>query len=73
MQTELLTVRELAQKLKVGRSTFHAHNARGLIGPKPIKIGGVVRYYANEIAEWIKAGCPCRSRWIAMQQAQDCK
>lgn len=41
----------------------HVRNlaSRGLM-PRPIKIGGNVRFRRQEILDWIAAGCPAVSR-----------
>lgn len=31
--------------------------------PKPVRIGGVVRWRKAELESWIAAGCPARSKW----------
>ncbi|MFW6119264.1 MAG: helix-turn-helix transcriptional regulator [Planctomycetota bacterium] len=58
----LLTAKELAARLKVGRSTLYRHVSTGRV-PEPLKLGGATRWRAEEIADWIAAGCPPRNRW----------
>ena len=65
----LLDARQAAQMLGVGESTFHRHRALGLIGPKPIKLGGSIRWDAVELERWIDAACPDAPTWKATQEA----
>ncbi len=50
--------------IQVGSSTRQIHrlNAAGKI-PSPIRIGGSVRWLADEITAWLKAGAPDRKTW----------
>lgn len=55
--TQLLTVDELAALLKVSKRTvFRMRSAHHL--PNPIKVGGGVRWRAEEVQNWIEKGCP---------------
>lgn len=65
----LLDARQAAQMLGVGESTFHRHRALGLIGPKPIKLGGSIRWDAVHMGQWIDAGCPDSKTWEAIHEA----
>ena len=58
----MLTADEFAEKLGVARSTIYRFDAAGKI-PQPIKIGNCCRWRAAEILDWIRAGCPPRTRW----------
>lgn len=44
------------------RGTWYKKVAAGL-APKPVSIGGVIRWRKAELEEWIVAGCPARSKW----------
>lgn len=56
--TDLLTVGDVAEKLKVTvRQIWRLHNERRL--PGPLHIGkGSTRWRVGDIDRWIKAGCP---------------
>ena len=38
--------------------------------PAPIKLGGSTLWRAEELREWIEAGCPCRRIWEAMRRKE---
>ena len=37
--------------------------------PRPVKIGGAVKWRVAEIEAWVRAGCPDRKAWEAMQKS----
>lgn len=59
---ELLDVRAVAALLGAcsTRHVFRLADAGRM--PKPIKLGGLVRWRRAEVLEWIAAGCPNRDR-----------
>jgi excisionase family DNA binding protein len=63
----LLNAREVAQLLNVSRSTIYALHSAGRI-PLPVRLGRAVRWRADELREWVAAGCPPRNRWMEMRE-----
>jgi len=61
----LLSVRELGKLLSISTATLWRWEAAGRI-PRPVKIGGTTRWRADEIRQWIEAGCPGRREWNAL-------
>ncbi|MCZ6652983.1 MAG: helix-turn-helix domain-containing protein [Planctomycetota bacterium] len=59
---ELMAVGELARRLRVSVRQAHRMNKAGLI-PRPLRIGGVVRWREDEISRWLQSGAPVRSAW----------
>ena len=59
---QLLTAQDVAEMLDIGRSTLYRLKSSGKV-PRPVKIGGSVRWRRAEIKAWIEAGCPPLSRW----------
>ena len=59
---KLLAVSALAGCLSVSVRQAHRMNRSALI-PRPLRIGGCVRWREDEISEWLKAGAPCRAEW----------
>lgn len=59
---ELLTDRQLAQRLNVSRSFIHKLAASGRL-PGAVKLGRARRWRADEVAAWVAAGCPSRADW----------
>ncbi len=57
----LLSVDELAKLLNCSaRHCYRMADAGRL--PRPVKLGSLVRWRAEEIAEWIAAGCPSSAK-----------
>ena len=54
---ELLTTKEAASLLNMGERTLWRHSRSGA-APKPMVIGGMVRYSRHAILDWIADGCP---------------
>lgn len=53
----LLTVGQVAKLLQVSpRSVWRLRSAREI--PEPVKIGGTVRWIAEELESWVASGCP---------------
>ena len=65
----LLNVRALAGCLSVSVRQAHRMNKAGLI-PRPLRIGGCVRWRADELSPWLQCGAPSRSVWEQRQAAQ---
>ena len=58
----LLNARETAAVLGVALRTLARLNSSGAI-PPPIRLGGSVRWRAEELVDWCRASCPPRSEW----------
>jgi len=70
---ELLTFAEVARVVKKTVRGVRKDVAAGRFGPDVMHIGGgrSVRVRADELAEWIRAGCPARDKWLALRDAPD--
>lgn len=66
-QTEsmLVDAREAAAICSMSRAAWYKHLSAGKI-PRPVKIGSLARWRKDELAAWIAAGCPARTKWDAM-------
>lgn len=53
----LLSARSLANRLGISVRTLWRLRTAGKL-PLPLKIGGSVRWRADEIDDWIRTGCP---------------
>lgn len=53
----MLTHRQLAAMLCVSERTLYRRRAAGEV-PRPVRIGGVVRWPLDVIESWISRGCP---------------
>jgi len=63
----LLSAEGLAELLQISERTLWRLRSAGKL-PKPIQLGGSVRWRANEISLWVQAGCPPLAEWEARQQ-----
>lgn len=54
---ELLTASQVASLIGVGKRSWWRYVAAGR-APKPVQIGGSVRWRLAELNAWIEAGCP---------------
>ena len=61
---QLLTAKSLGQMLSLSKRQIFRLNACGKI-PAPIRIGGAVRWSAEEISAWLAASAPDRQTWEA--------
>ncbi len=69
MTDRLLTADELASKLALSRRSVHRLNSSGRI-PKPLHIGGSIRWSEKTINRWLEAGAPDRKAFQAMQESR---
>ena len=65
MLSPLLLSREQVAAVLGGCSASHVDRLEraGRLGPMPVKLGGCVRWRADELREWVEAGCPPRVEW----------
>ena len=61
---ELLTVRDVASRLKVSPRQIWKLRASGRL-PEAVRVARSVRFRASDIAEWVAMGCPSRDRFEA--------
>lgn len=59
----------MGEQMSLSKRQVFRLNSAGKI-PASIKIGGSVRWNAEEIRRWITAGCPDRKVWDAMKGAK---
>ena len=65
-EIQLLTAKELGARLSLSKRQVFRLNACGKL-PKPLRIGGSVRWTESTIAKWLSAGAPDRRTFEAMQ------
>jgi len=59
--------RELAEMLNVSLRQIWRLNASGKL-PRPIRLGGSVRWDREEVQRWFEASCPDRRSWEATKE-----
>lgn len=62
-----LNAKEFGLLIGLSKRQIFRLNTCGKI-PKPLKIGGSVRWIASEIDSWLAAGAPDRKTWEAIKQ-----
>jgi predicted DNA-binding transcriptional regulator AlpA len=62
-----ISARDLKEMLDVSLRQVWRLNAAGKL-PKPIRLGGSVRWNRQEIMDWFEAGCPDRKVWDTMKE-----
>ena len=60
----LLDAKQAAAMLGIGRAHLYALHSSGRL-PMPIHLGRRTLWRADELKDWVKAGCPNRQRWLA--------
>jgi len=66
-QVLTITAKELALVLGISPRQVWRLNAMGKL-PKPIRLGGSVRWKISEIADWIDSDCPDLQTWEAIKE-----
>lgn len=60
----LLTAKQAAATCGKSLRTWRTWDAAGWI-PQPVRIGRSTLWRADELREWVEAGCPRRAEWEA--------
>jgi len=60
----LVDARKLGQLLNLSLRTIRRLDTSGRL-PRPIRLGGVVRWRVSEIRDWVAQNCPDRQAWEA--------
>lgn len=61
-----IPAKDLARLLGVSLRQIWRLNSAGKL-PKPIRLGGSVRWLRKEIEAFVEAGCPDRAQWESMK------
>lgn len=62
-----VSAKELSLMLGVSLRQVWRLNETGKL-PRPIRLGGSVKWKLNEIAEWVENNCPDLETWQAMKE-----
>jgi YD repeat-containing protein len=60
----LVIARQAAAMCGKSERTWWSWNSAGW-NPKPVRIGRSTLWRADELRQWVAAGCPCRAEWEA--------
>jgi predicted DNA-binding transcriptional regulator AlpA len=66
----LLDAKAVAAMLSISRSMLYQISNTGELGPMSIKLGKRRLWRYDELAAWVRAGCPSRGAWVKMAQDQ---
>ncbi len=66
-ENQLLTATQVGLMLALSKQQIFRLNSSGKL-PRPIKIGGVVRWLLTDIARWQILGCPDRREFEALKE-----
>lgn len=66
----LVTAEEAAKICRMSKAMFYKLYAAGKT-PRRIKLGALARWRRRELLDWIKADCPPREKWEAMNGGRD--
>lgn len=66
MEAESLLVDAIqgAYLIGVSKATFLRLDRRGLLGPRSVRLGRLVRWHRQQLEAWAAAGCPPRTKWL---------
>lgn len=67
---QLLSAKMLGEMLSLSKRQIFRLNSCGKI-PAPLRIGGAVRWSAEECAAWLAAGAPDRKTWEQIKQVRE--
>lgn len=62
-----VSARELSAMLGVSLRQIWRLNSTGKL-PKPVRLGGSVKWRRDEIIAWLSENCPARSEWEAIRE-----
>ena len=68
-QAIAIDAKRLGELLGLSVRTIRRLDCSGKL-PRPVRIGGAVRWLVADIEAWVEAGCPDRERWEAMGRRQ---
>jgi predicted DNA-binding transcriptional regulator AlpA len=66
----LLSGNEIAAVLSVSTRSVYSMMSTSTLGPLPIRLGRRTLWRYEELAAWVRAGCPAREVWVKMAQEQ---
>lgn len=53
----VVTAKQLAMMLQISKRTLFRMRSAGRL-PKPVRVGGIVRWRLEDVRNWIANGCP---------------
>lgn len=59
----LIGVNDACKLLSISRAHYFEQRSAGRIGPSEIKLGRKILLRADEVRDWVAAGCPPRRSW----------
>jgi len=70
MEERLVTMTDVAERLRISRRAVWAMLSSKRFGPEVIRLGRAVRVRAAELSDWVRDGCPTRADWLQRKAAK---
>ncbi len=68
----LVDARAISEILGISKRGFWRLRAQGKIGPKPVKVGGSLRWRLSSILKWIERDCCDAAEFEAGRETEEC-
>ena len=68
---QLLSAKALAKMLSLSARTVWRYRSSDQL-PRPVKVGGAIRWRHTDIEKWISMDCPDRKTFEARKGAEQC-
>lgn len=65
----LLSVADVCRALNISRSQFFSLRSAGRIPLSTVRLSRKLLFRADELRDWVSAGCPAHDKWIAIRGA----
>lgn len=70
---KLVDAKTIAKEiLSISKRGFWRLRAQGKIGPKPVRVGGSLRWKLSEVLQWIEWNCCDMAEFQARREAEQC-
>lgn len=64
----LLSAKQAAAAIGVGKSFFYCLHSSGRLGPLPVHLGRRTLWNRQELESWVQQGCPARDKWQELKK-----
>ena len=63
MDSLLVSAKDAARLLGIGKTLFYELHSSGRLGPMRVKLGRRSLWNRQELTDWVNAGYPAREQW----------
>ena len=64
----MVDAKQFGRMIGVSERTIRRYDSEGIV-PRPVKLGAAIRWRLEEVQDWISVGCPRRTQWEPIRQA----